>query len=104
MNLTVRSLILLTLFLLINNDKRVYVEGTSSILSFARDLVQYNIAGLPVTHQKTEWNFDPELGKKRRVRYEQENGYRGEIAIAKLGMGIGYTGPWGTVVEEKANK
>lgn len=36
--------------------------------------------------QKTEWDFDPEVGKQRRIRYEQENGRFGEIAIAKLGM------------------
>jgi len=49
--------------------------------------------------QKTEWNFDPEVGKQRRIRYEQENGRFGEYAIAKLGMGIGYKGPWGTPVQ-----
>ncbi|KAK2588237.1 hypothetical protein KPH14_004267 [Odynerus spinipes] len=89
MNLAVRSMILLALFLLINNDKKESVEATNVIVSFVRDLLQNNLAGLPVTHQRTEWNFDPETGKKRRSAYEKENGHRGEIAIAKLGMGIG---------------
>jgi hypothetical protein len=46
--------------------------------------------------QRTTWNFDPQVGKQRRIRYEQENGHFGKYAIAKLGMGIGYEGPWGT--------
>lgn len=49
--------------------------------------------------QKTNWDFDPEVGKQRRIRYEQENGRYGKYAIAKIGMGIGYKGPWGTPVE-----
>ncbi|XP_032665356.1 uncharacterized protein LOC116841481 isoform X2 [Odontomachus brunneus] len=69
------------------------------IFRLVHDLIQYNIAGAPVTHQKTEWDFDPEIGKQRRVRYQQENGRFGEIAIAKIGMGIGYKGPWGKPVD-----
>ncbi|XP_012234040.1 uncharacterized protein [Linepithema humile] len=61
--------------------------------------IRMYLAGEPVVHKKTEWDFDPEVGKLRRIRYEQENGRFGEYAIAKLGMGIGYKGPWGTPVE-----
>lgn len=50
-----------------------------------------------IVTQKTEWDFDPEVGKQRRIRYEHENGHLGQYAIAKLGMGIGYKGPWGTI-------
>ncbi|KOC61580.1 hypothetical protein WH47_06282, partial [Habropoda laboriosa] len=49
-----------------------------------------------IVAQRTEWDFDPEVGKQRRARYEEENGRYGELAIAKIGMGIGYKGPWGT--------
>ncbi|XP_043664963.1 uncharacterized protein LOC122627698 [Vespula pensylvanica] len=98
MNLIIRSIILLTLFLIINNGKNEFAEATFNFIS---DFIQYNIAGIPVIHQETEWHFDPEIGKKRRVRYEIENGYRGEKAIAKLGMGIGYLQPWNTLVKNK---
>lgn len=52
-----------------------------------------------LTLQSTEWNFDPEEGKERRIRYEQENGRFGEYAIAKLGTGTGFKGPWGNPVK-----
>ncbi|XP_076763130.1 uncharacterized protein LOC143430640 [Xylocopa sonorina] len=67
-------------------------------LSTIIDLLQFNVLGVPVVHEITEWDFDPEVGKQRRVRYEQENGRRGELAIARLGMGLGYKQPWGVVV------
>lgn len=67
--------------------------------SYIHDFIQFNVAGIPIIHQSTEWNFDPELGKQRRARYEQENGRYGEHAIAKLGMGMGHKGPWGKPVK-----
>jgi len=48
--------------------------------------------------QSTEWSFDPEEGKQRRIRYEEENGRFGERAIAKLGMGE-YKGSWARPVQ-----
>ncbi|XP_015186523.1 PREDICTED: uncharacterized protein LOC107071764 [Polistes dominula] len=94
MNLFIRTIILWTLLLIINNgNNKLLVHATSGLLI---NLLQNNIAGLPVIHQRTEWNFDPEVGKQRRIDYVETNGFRGEKAIAKLGMGIGYSGPWGT--------
>lgn len=43
--------------------------------------------------QQTQWDFNPEDGKQRRIRYEKENGRRGEMAIEKIGMGIGNKEP-----------
>ncbi|CAL7939423.1 unnamed protein product [Xylocopa violacea] len=97
-----RSLVILVcLILLFHTDRSVVVSEPLNPLSFITDLIQSNVAGAPVVHEHTEWNFDPEVGKQRRVRYEQENGRHGEHAIEKLGMGIGYEGPWGTVVENR---
>ncbi|XP_047346678.1 uncharacterized protein LOC124947916 [Vespa velutina] len=90
MNLIIRSMVLLMLFLIINNGKNEFAEAT---LNFISDFIQYNVAGIPVIHQETKWKFDPEVGKKRRAKYEAENGYHGEKAIAKLSMGIGYLEP-----------
>ncbi|CAK9833820.1 hypothetical protein ANTRET_LOCUS10446 [Anthophora retusa] len=89
-NFQVISIFLASLFYA---DK--YTIAAEPVLSLIHDLLQYNIAGIPLVHERTEWNFDPEVGKQRRVRYEQENGRYGELAIAKIGMGIGYKEPWG---------
>ncbi|XP_017882908.1 uncharacterized protein LOC108626632 [Ceratina calcarata] len=89
------SIFLLTLF---NTDTNVLAAEPISVFSFIHDLIQYNIAGVPLIHEETQWDFDPEVGKQRRVIYEQENGRRGEAAIARIGMGIGYKGAWGTTV------
>ncbi|XP_012273082.1 uncharacterized protein LOC105695766 [Orussus abietinus] len=77
------------------------LSGTSgsAVLSLVHDLVQNNVAGSPVIHEKTQWNFDPDLGKQRRVLYERLNGRMGEDEIERLGSGIGYKGPWGTPVQ-----
>ncbi|XP_017794141.1 PREDICTED: uncharacterized protein LOC108575758 [Habropoda laboriosa] len=85
------SIFLVSLF---HTDK--FTTAAEPVLSFIHDLLQYNIAGIPLIHERTEWDFDPEVGKQRRARYEEENGRYGELAIAKIGMGIGYKGPWGT--------
>ncbi|KAG7197381.1 hypothetical protein KM043_018487 [Ampulex compressa] len=94
--LTVVTLVLVSL--IISNQRYVSTAEPLNPLTFIQDFIQHNVAGVPTIHQATEWDFDPEVGKKRRVRYEEENGRRGELAIAKIGMGIGYKGPWGTYV------
>ncbi|XP_043590079.1 uncharacterized protein LOC122571011 [Bombus pyrosoma] len=81
------------LILLLNADGIVSAADVFHIFSFIHDLVQYNVAGIPLIHKKTQWNFDPEDGKQRRIRYEKENGRHGEIAIAKVGMGVGIQEP-----------
>ncbi|XP_076221640.1 uncharacterized protein LOC116431803 isoform X2 [Nomia melanderi] len=91
-------MILIVLVLTLHNDKCLSTAEPISLFSFIHDLVQSNIAGVPVIHEQTQWDFDPNVGKQRRIRYEKENGRYGEIAIAKIGMGIGYKGPWGTPV------
>lgn len=96
----IRSIILWMLLLIINNGKNKLVYANSGLLI---NFLQSTIAGLPNTHEETEWNFDPEVGKQRRIDYEAVNGFRGEKAIAKLSMGIGYSGPWGTPIKKKLN-
>ncbi|XP_012226142.1 uncharacterized protein [Linepithema humile] len=95
-----RNEILITVLtaLLLHSEIMISI-AEPTIYRLLHDVVQWNIAGIPVVHKKTEWDFDPEVGKLRRIRYEQENGRFGEYAIAKIGMGIGYKGPWGTPVE-----
>ncbi|XP_018363247.1 PREDICTED: uncharacterized protein LOC108761300 isoform X1 [Trachymyrmex cornetzi] len=90
--------IIVLMTLLLHSEIIVSVTD-ATVYRLLHDLVQYNVAGIPLVHEKTEWNFDPEVGKQRRIQYEQENGRFGEHAIAKLGMGIGYKGPWGDSVK-----
>lgn len=72
------------------------------------ETLQNNVAGAPVTHERTEWDFDPEVSKKRRQLYyevsvhviiknikklkyfwfQQLNGYRGQKFIERIGVGI----------------
>ncbi|XP_076173189.1 uncharacterized protein LOC143149562 [Ptiloglossa arizonensis] len=94
MNFTRKSF-LTFIVLMFHTDRYVSAAGPVSVFSFIHDLVQYNVAGVPLIHEQTQWDFDPEIGKQRRIRYEQENGRHGEVAIAKIGMGIGYKGSWG---------
>ncbi|CAD1468370.1 unnamed protein product, partial [Heterotrigona itama] len=77
---------LIFLILLSSTDRSVSVAEGISIFSFIHDLIQYNVAGIPLIHEAKD-------GKQRRIRYEKENGRRGEIAIEKIGMGIGNKEP-----------
>ncbi|KOX70538.1 hypothetical protein WN51_02594 [Melipona quadrifasciata] len=89
-----RSLVtLIFLILLFSADRNVSVAQEISIFSFIHDLIQYNVAGIPLIHEQTQWDFNPEDGKQRRIRYEKENGRHGEIAIEKIGMGVGNKEP-----------
>ncbi|XP_030749146.1 uncharacterized protein LOC115877140 [Sitophilus oryzae] len=57
-------------------------------LRFVKDFFQFNIAGHPVLHKSVEWLFDPDIGIRRSRQYQEKNGYLGEKAIEKLGLGI----------------
>lgn len=37
--------------------------------SLIRDLLQWNVAGIPAYHQVTEWEFDPDISQKRREQF-----------------------------------
>lgn len=52
-----------------------------------RNLV-YNAVGTPEVHQRQQWVFDPDAGRRRSVQYQQINGRLGELAIERLGLGI----------------
>lgn len=55
---------------------------------FLRSLIQDNLAGPPVIHRKTEWNFDPYVAVKRRELFQRANGFRGERLVERLGLGV----------------
>lgn len=42
-------------------------------LGYLRTILQNNIAGAPVNHKVTEWDFDPEVSMKRRQQFYEVN-------------------------------
>ncbi|XP_008554804.1 uncharacterized protein LOC103576387 [Microplitis demolitor] len=73
----------------------------ATVWTLIHDAVQNNIAGIPIVHQHTEWDFHPDQGKARREQYETLNGPLGKDLIERLGNGMKYfTGPWGNKVSK----
>ncbi|XP_035787344.1 uncharacterized protein LOC118464249 [Anopheles albimanus] len=62
------------------------VEAT--VVRLLTDFIQNNVAGIPLIHKTEEYEFDPEISKKRRELYYELHGYRGEKVIERLGLGI----------------
>lgn len=60
----------------------------SCAINFVKDLLQYNVFGIPVLHKKQEWTFDPDEGPRRSRQYQELNGRFGEKAIERLGLGV----------------
>lgn len=47
-----------------------FVNKASCTLAQAiRDVLQYNVAGIPLTHEEIKMEFDPEVSQKRRELY-----------------------------------
>ncbi|XP_034101993.1 uncharacterized protein LOC132792839 [Drosophila nasuta] len=58
------------------------------IIRFITETLQNNVAGEPVIHERTNWNFDPEGAKKARAIYYEKNGYRSAKFIESIGVGL----------------
>lgn len=63
----------------------VKADGPITII---KNLIQGNLAGVPVIHEITEWDFDPEVAIKRRELFERAHGFRGERLIERMGLGL----------------
>ncbi|KAL1401784.1 hypothetical protein pipiens_001929 [Culex pipiens pipiens] len=81
-----KFVILLATVLVLSNIPVRPVEAT--VVRLFTDLLQNNVAGIPLIHKTEEFDFDPEVSKKRREMYYEQHGYRGEKAIERLGLGI----------------
>ncbi|KXJ83561.1 hypothetical protein RP20_CCG004526 [Aedes albopictus] len=75
-----------SVLLVLANIQTPPVEAT--VLRLITEALQNNIAGIPLIHKTEEFDFDPEVSKKRRELYYEQHGYRGEKAIERLGLGI----------------
>ncbi|XP_011196315.1 uncharacterized protein LOC105221224 [Zeugodacus cucurbitae] len=52
------------------------------------ETLQNNVAGEPITHVRTEWDFDPEVSQKRRALFYETHGYRAAKFIERIGLGL----------------
>ncbi|GAB0095580.1 uncharacterized protein DMENIID0001_109770 [Sergentomyia squamirostris] len=58
------------------------------VQEFIRILIQDNVAGAPIIHQKQEFEFDPDVSLKRRPQFYELHGYKADKLIERLGLGI----------------
>jgi hypothetical protein len=64
------------------------ISSSVCTVKVVKDLIQFNLAGHPVLHKESTWDFDPEVGARRSRQYQEINGRLGEKAIERLGLGI----------------
>lgn len=43
-----------------------FQQSECSLYRLITETLQNNVAGEPITHERTEWDFDPEISQKRR--------------------------------------
>ncbi|XP_065093791.1 uncharacterized protein LOC135714368 [Ochlerotatus camptorhynchus] len=81
-----KSVIIISIMLILGSVQIPPTEAT--VVRLFTELLQNNVAGIPLIHKTEEFDFDPEVSKKRRDLYYEQHGYRGEKAIERLGLGI----------------
>lgn len=59
-----------------------------TVVRILTETLQNNVAGEPVTHERTKWDFDPEAAYKRRALFYEVNGYRAGKFIERIGVGM----------------
>ncbi|KAM7342290.1 uncharacterized protein ACRADG_009755 [Cochliomyia hominivorax] len=62
-------------------------QSESSIYRLITETLQNNVAGEPITHKRTEWDFDPEISQKRRSLFYETHGFRAAKFIERIGVG-----------------
>ncbi|KAL3286266.1 hypothetical protein HHI36_000776 [Cryptolaemus montrouzieri] len=64
-----------------------FIFSLTNCQGIIKDVIQYNIAGIPILHKTIPFPFDPDAGSKRSIEYQAVNGRYGEKAIERLGLG-----------------
>ncbi|KAI8127211.1 hypothetical protein FF38_13962 [Lucilia cuprina] len=64
-----------------------FQQSESFIYRLITETLQNNVAGEPITHKRTEWDFDPEISQKRRSLFYETHGFRGAKFIERIGVG-----------------
>lgn len=54
----------LSLIVVLNNN-----QCECGVFSIIRDILQWNVAGIPIIHQNVEYDFNPEVSQKRREQF-----------------------------------
>ncbi|XP_044730586.1 uncharacterized protein LOC123293751 [Chrysoperla carnea] len=57
-------------------------------LNIIKDIIQYNVAGIPLIHKVKRIEFDPDVSLRRRKQFEELHGEKAEKLIERLGLGI----------------
>ncbi|TMW44079.1 hypothetical protein DOY81_010837 [Sarcophaga bullata] len=70
------------LFLLVQIEK-----GEPFIYRLITETLQNNVAGEPITHERTNWDFDPDVSQKRRSLFYETHGFRAAKFIERIGVG-----------------
>ncbi|XP_045460206.1 uncharacterized protein LOC123670718 [Harmonia axyridis] len=65
----------------------LYIFTSCNCIGFIRDLIQFNVAGIPEIHKTSSFPFDPDTGIRKSKQYQELNGRFGEKAIERLGLG-----------------
>ncbi|XP_053686927.1 uncharacterized protein LOC128736468 [Sabethes cyaneus] len=81
-----KFVIIISVILVLSSVHMPPAEAT--VVRLFTELLQNNVAGIPLIHKTEEFDFDPEVSKKRRELYYEQHGYRGEKAIQRVGLGI----------------
>ncbi|XP_012157810.1 uncharacterized protein LOC101456629 [Ceratitis capitata] len=66
----------------------VLSHSEAFVVRLLTETLQNNVAGEPITHVRTEWDFDPEVSQKRRVLFYETHGYRAAKFIERIGLGL----------------
>ncbi|XP_055855217.1 uncharacterized protein LOC129918617 [Episyrphus balteatus] len=77
-------LILIALCTLLNTIHR----SEAVVYRLITETLQNNIAGEPITHERTNWDFNPDISKARRGLFYEKHGFRASKFIESLGIGI----------------
>ncbi|XP_065370027.1 uncharacterized protein LOC135962178 [Calliphora vicina] len=64
-----------------------FQQSESFIYRLITETLQNNVAGEPITHKRTEWDFDPEISQKRRSLFYESHGFRAAKFIERIGVG-----------------
>uniref|UniRef100_A0A0K8UBZ5 Uncharacterized protein n=1 Tax=Bactrocera latifrons TaxID=174628 RepID=A0A0K8UBZ5_BACLA len=63
-------------------------QSEASVVRLLTETLQNNVAGEPITHVRTEWDFDSEVSQKRRALFYETHGYRAAKFIERIGLGL----------------
>nr|XP_017027118.2 uncharacterized protein LOC108078064 [Drosophila kikkawai] len=86
--LRLRQVFMVSLPLVLILVLQVSQPAEGFIIRLITETLQNNVAGEPILHERTNWDFDPEAAKRARSLYYEKNGFRSAKFIERLGVGL----------------